>query len=133
VSERVDQVIILPAWGLATLHLPTIWPCTHFPELLHPGEMKPMTEGTGVGRGATGLQTLDASRGMSSPWGGVAVSRSGSTYLPVKEYRRVMRYCWGCKEKDVPAPHRLKLPRSVPRSFHSNCALPFPAGFRPEV
>jgi hypothetical protein len=29
-----------------------------------------MAEGAGVGRGAMGLQTLDASRGMSSPWGG---------------------------------------------------------------
>jgi hypothetical protein len=44
-----------------------------------------MAEGAGVGRGAMGLQTLDASRGMSSPWGGFVLLGSGSTYLPGKE------------------------------------------------
>jgi hypothetical protein len=29
VSERVDRVSVRAAWGLASLHLPTIWQCTH--------------------------------------------------------------------------------------------------------
>jgi hypothetical protein len=65
VSKRVDLVIIGTTWGSATLHLPAIWQCTHFSQLLHPGEMKPTTKGARVGRGAMGLQMLDASRGMS--------------------------------------------------------------------
>jgi hypothetical protein len=44
-----------------------------------------MAEGAGVGRGAMGLQKLDASRGMSSPWGGFMSLGSGSTYLPGKK------------------------------------------------
>ena len=91
-----------------------------------------MAEGAGVGRGAMGLQTLDASRGMSSPWRGFVSLESGSTYLPGKECRRVTRGYWGCEGKHVPAPHRVKPPRTVPRSLHYNCALPFPDGPRSE-
>jgi hypothetical protein len=87
-----------------------------------------MAKGAGVGRGVMGLQTLDASRGIFSPWGRFVPLEVDRTYLPVKEWRRVMRGCSGCEVMDVTAPHRVDLPRIEPRSFHPNCALPFLAG-----
>ena len=73
-----------------------------------------MAEGAGVGRGAMGLQTLDASRGMSSPWRGFVSLESGSTYLPGKECRRVTRGYWVVKGS-MSLPHIvLNLPALYP-------------------